>query len=61
MLMSQALEVKVTSAPVPGVLLLQAVRRSKKEVSCKVTVKESQTDSMGREKKVEGLPNAAGP
>lgn len=61
MLMSQALSWKVMSAPVPGVLLLQAVRRSKKEASCSVTVKESQADSAGREKKAEGLPNAMGP
>lgn len=57
--MSQALSLKVMSAPVPGVLLLHSVRRSKKDALCKVTVKESQADSTGREKKVEGLPNAA--
>lgn len=56
MLMSQALSWKVTSAPVPGVLPLQAVRRSKKEASWRVTVKEIQVDSLGREKKVDGLP-----
>ncbi len=57
MLMSQALSWKVTSAPEPGMLPLQAVRRSKKDASCSVTVKESQADSLGREKKVDGLPN----
>ena len=58
MLRSQALSLKVMSAPVPGVLVLQAVKRSKNDASCKVTVKESQADSAGREKNVEGLPKA---
>jgi hypothetical protein len=61
MLMSQALSEKVTSAPVPGVLLLQAIRRSKNDESWRVTVKESQADSAGREKNADGLPNAVGP